>query len=58
MTGLACEMVSSSGKAVISGPLVAEIEKGTRKFNTEIGSFALPVRTLLYNSLCCDFKGN
>ena len=24
MTGLACEMVSSSGKAVISGPLVAE----------------------------------
>lgn len=24
MTGLACEIVSSSGKAVISGPLVAE----------------------------------
>lgn len=24
MTGLACEMVSSSGKAVIRGPLVAE----------------------------------
>lgn len=23
MTGLACDMVSSSGKAVISGPLVA-----------------------------------
>lgn len=27
MTGLACEMVSSSGKAVISGPLVAEKDK-------------------------------
>lgn len=27
MTGLACEMVSSSGRAVISGPLVAENEK-------------------------------
>lgn len=27
MTGLACEMVSSSGKAVISGPLVAENDK-------------------------------
>ena len=29
MTGLACDMVSSSGKAVISGPLVAgKIGKG------------------------------
>ena len=27
MTGLACEMGSSSGKAVISGPLVAENDR-------------------------------